>query len=156
MKRSIKILSVLMAIVMVGVLFTGCAAKDKKEIRSLMTEFEASCNSLDAEAILNCVTPRVADKLKLGLGIFGMVAETDAYEYLSEILYEYIGDASVNGEDFFSTIKIEVQDITLDEKTAVVNTIVSYGAAGEELVREATFGCEYYAERWYISSFELL
>lgn len=138
--------------------FSGCNKK-KTEIENLLTEFEYACNTLDFDAVLNCITPRVSDKIKVGANILGMLTFQD-----TDVLFEKLADvlarnSEINGTDFFESVKIDIQEIVEDEEdedTARVMTYVTYDVAGEELVREAVFTCEYYAEKWYISSFTLI
>lgn len=133
---------------------TGCNGSSK-EINNLMTEFEYACNTLDFEAALNCINPKVSDKIKLAAGFVGMFTDTDTDE-MFEKLAEYLSDDDdVGGTDFFSSIKIKVEDISVDDETATVSTTLTYKLNGNEVVRESTFKCIYYTEKWFISSFSI-
>ncbi len=138
--------------------FSGCNKK-KTEVENLLTEFEYACNTLDFDAVLNCITPRVSDKIKVGANILGMLTFQD-----TDVLFEKLGDvlarnSEINGTDFFESVKIDIQEIVEDEEDEDIvraMTYVTYDVAGEEIVREAVFTCEYYAEKWYISSFTII
>lgn len=135
--------------------FAGCDKSDT-EIENLMTEFEYACNTLDFDAALNCITPKVSDKIKVAVNIFGMFTSQDTdvlFEKLAEVL---AGNAEINGTDFFESIQIDIQEIVFDEEyedVAYVMAYITYDLAGEEIMSEATFTCDYYTEKWYISSF---
>ncbi len=138
--------------------FSGCNKK-KTEVENLLVEFEYACNTLDFDAALNCITPRVSDKIKIGANILGMFTNQDR-----DVLFDKLGDilvmnSEINGTDFFESIKIDIQDIVEDEEyedIVSVLTYVTYIVAGEEFTREAVFTCEYQVEKWYISSFTLV
>ena len=136
-------------------MMTACNGKQKDEIESVIAEFEYACNTSDAEAILNTITPKVSDKLKLALGIYGMFSDQDTSEVLESISDVLVGDSDLDGNDFLSSIKIDVGEISIDEESAVVEAKVQYVIAGEEYKREAKFKCVYYLEEWYISSLNL-
>lgn len=131
----------------------GCGKADK-EIENLMTEFEYACNTLDFDAVLNCINPKISDKIKLAAGLVGMFTETDTDE-MFERLADYLSADEIGGTDFFSSIKIQVEEIDAEEDTAVVSAILTYELNGEQVERRATFDCIYYIEKWYISSFSI-
>lgn len=156
MKGIVRFVSLILVLVMCFLTMTACGdKKQKNEIESVIAEFEYACNTLDVEAILNTLNPKVADKIKLALGIYGMFSDQDTSEVLESISDALIGDSSLDGNDFFSSIKIEVGDITIDEESAIAEAKVEYIIAGEEYKKAAEFKCVYYLEEWYISSFKL-
>ena len=151
-KIFVSVVAIVLSITMIFSL-TGCSGSNK-EIENLMTEFEYACNTLDFDAVLNCINPKVSDKIKLAAGFVGMFTDTDTDE-MFESLADYLSSDDVGGTDFFSSIKIEVKDISIEDETAVVSAILTYELNGEEVVRESTFNCIYYTEKWYISSFTI-
>lgn len=148
-------ISIVAVILSITVLFSlaSCTSANK-EIENLMIEFEDACNTLDFNAVLDCINPKVSDKIKLTAGFVGMFTDTDTNE-MFESLADYLSSDDIGGTDFFSSIKIEVEDITVEEETATVSAILTYLIDGEEVVRESTFNCIYYAEKWYISTFSI-
>lgn len=149
-----RALAALMALTL-ALSFSGCDKTDT-EIENLMTEFEYACNTLDFDAVLNCITPKVSDKIKVGANILGMFTSQDTdvlFEKLAEVLAR---NSEINGTDFFESIQIDVQEIVVDEEDediAYIVTYITYNLAGEDITSEAVFTCEYYVEKWYISSF---
>lgn len=140
----------------VSMLLTLCACSNtsNKAIEDLMTQFESACNSLDLDAVLNCVNPQISDKIKIGLGIVGMFTQTDTNELFEKLALALSSD-DLGGSDFFSSIKIHIEQVAVDDDTATVNALLRYNVAGSPTQREATINCVYYAERWYISSFSV-
>lgn len=151
-KIFVSVMAIVLSITMIFSL-TGCSGSNKA-IENLMTEFEYACNTLDFDAVLNCINPKVSDKIKIAAGFVGMFTDTDTDE-MFESLADYLSSDDIGGTDFFSSIKIEVKDITVEDETATVAAILTYEFNGEELVRESTFNCIYYTEKWYISSFSI-
>lgn len=155
MKSTGRFVALIMAFVMCFLTLTACNGKQKNEINSVIAEFEYACNTLDVEAILNTLTPKVADKIKLALGIYGLFSDQDTSEVLESISEALIGDSELDGDDFFSSIKIEIGEITVDDESAVAEAKVQYIIAGEEYKKAAEFKCVYYLDEWYISSLKL-
>ena len=153
MKKHIAQLTALclVMILLVGSL-TGCNGS-KKDVENLMTEFQYSCNTLDIDAMLNCIDPSVSDPIKLGLGLYGMFAQKDKDQILDEIASALSGNSDMNGNDFFSSIKIDVQKVDVKGKDAQVETVLQYKLLGENFKRDASFSCIQNAGKSYISSF---
>ena len=153
-KTVCRVAAAIMALAMVF-MFAGCDKSDT-EVENLITEFEYACNTLDFDAALNCITPRVSDKIKIAVNIFGMFSNNDP-EFLFEKLGEVLaGNSQINGTDFFESVQIEIKEIVHDEEyedTIYVLAYVTYELAGEEYTKEAVFTCEYYTEKWYVSKF---
>lgn len=150
--RKVILISLVSGILLVSMLISlpACGNSSKKEIENLMTEFEYACNTLDFNAVLNCINPKVSDSIKIGVGIVGMFTDTDD---LFEKLADTLSSDDLGGTDFFSSIKVTVNGITVDGEAATVAALLKYEVAGNQMEREATFECIYYAEKWYISSF---
>lgn len=149
-KMFVSVVAIVLSVAIVFSL-TGCSGSNK-EIKNLMTEFEYACNTLDFDAVLNCINPKLSDKIKIAAGFVGMFTDTDE---MFESLADYLSSDNIGGTDFFSSIKIEVEDITVEDEAATVSAMLTYELNGEEVVREATFNCIYYTEKWYISSFSI-
>ncbi len=143
-----------MVFVLMAVSLCGCG-NSKGEIENLMTEFEYSCNELDIDAMLDCIDPAISDKIKLATGIASMFTDKDSDELTEELVGMLTGDNSLNADDFFSSIKIETEDIKTKKETGTANAKVEYTIAGEKFKKEATFEYVYEMEKWYISSFSL-
>ena len=152
-KISKRIVSVLLVLAML-LSVTACG-KDKKEIENLITEFEYACNVLDINAVLDCLEPKVAEKIKVAASVVGLFTEMSSEE-LFEYLGDYLVDDSVQGTDFFSSISIEIEEIEEEDGYAAVYVILEYDLLGETSVREAVFECIYYTEKWFISDLIIL
>ena len=149
----VSIISMIIALSML-VSLVGCGNSSKKEIENLMTEFEHACNTLDFNSVLNCINPKVSDTVKIGMGIVGLFTDME-----NDVLFEKLAAAltteQLGGADFFSSIKIDVKDIVVEDKTATVSTWIKYNISDSQFEREATFNCIYYTEKWYISNFSI-
>ncbi|MGN0114791.1 MAG: hypothetical protein ACI396_05650 [Acutalibacteraceae bacterium] len=151
-KSIICVIAVIVSIAMVLSL-SGCGGPEK-DIKNLLTEFENACNTLDFDAVLDCIDPKVSDKVKLAVGVVGMFTDSDTDE-LFDSLADYLSKDDIGGKDFFSSIKIKVEKISVEDDAATVSTTLTYSVNGEETVREASFYCIYYTEKWYISYFTI-
>lgn len=133
---------------------TGCKAGDNKDIKKLISKFESSCNELDFDAVLDCINPKISDKINLALGLVEMFSDTDKDE-LFEKLADFLSDDDIKDTEFFSSVKIDVKEIDIQGKEATVSTVITYNINGDETTRESTFYCSYYIEEWYITAFAI-
>lgn len=155
MKKAAKMVIFTLILTICFGMMTSCGVKQKHDIKNVIEEFEDACNKTDVEAILNTVDPKISDMIKLALGVYGMFSEQDTGEILARISNALVGDSELDGNDFFSSIQIDVREVFLEEDNAVAKAEVQYMIAGNEYRREAEFECMYYLEEWYISSLKL-
>ncbi len=155
MRNIVRIATILLSALIFCMCLSGCNKNDE-QITNLLAEFEYSCNTLDVDAMLNCISPSTADKIKLVISIYGMISDKNTSEVLDDISASLIGDSSLDGNDFFSSIKIDVKDIKEDGEEAVASAYVEYKINGETYNRIADFKCVYYMEKWYISKFSFV
>lgn len=153
MRKKITVAVVLVMIVSVVLSLAGCSKSDK-EIRTLIADFENSCNSLDFNGILECINPKISDKFRFAAGVVGMFTEKGTDE-LFDALSDMVSGDNVSGTDFFSSIHIEINEIEINEDNADVLVELTYYVGEEEFVRDATIECMYYKEQWYISGISL-
>ena len=133
---------------------SACGSK-KNEIKNLMTEFERSCNKLDLNAMLDCINPEIADKVRLTTGIIGMFADKDTDEVLDGLAAILLDEAPSDAKDFFSSIKITTDDVKFDGDTATAAAAVEYTVAGEKYDENAVFEYIYTDEKWYIANLSI-
>lgn len=153
MKKKVKgIVAVLILAVML-LSFTGC--KTNFEIKGLINNFENACNKMDINGILDCITPKVSEKVKMAVGIAEIFTDKSTEELLDSLSEAILGSRWEGGIDFFKSLEIKVGDIMANGTAASVKTTVRYGTADEKKAKEATFNCVYYAEKWYIESISL-
>lgn len=151
-KVYVSAMALLLAVTM---LFSLVSCGEKSEIKALISDYETACNDLDFNRVLELVDPSVSSALKLAAGIVGAFSDTDAEE-LFEKLSDLLSDGKLGGNEFFSTVSIEVKEITVEEDTATVSAVITYEIGGEELESESTFYCVCKDDQWYISSYSLI
>lgn len=155
MKKTLKTIMALMLIAVMSFSFVGCN-NDKKDIENLILEFEYACNTLDFDAVLNCIDPKISDNIKLAGGLLGMFTETDTDQMFEELSQYLLDNTDLGGgTSFFSTIKIDVEDIEIEGEEALVTARLKFNVTGEEMERVASFSCIYYTDKWYISNFSI-
>ena len=155
MKKTVKTIIALILISVMSFSFVGCN-NDKKDIENLILEFEYACNTLDFDAVLNCIDPKISDNIKLAGGLLGMFTETNTDQMFDELSQYLLDNTDLDGgSSFFSTIKIEVEDIEIEGVEALVTTRLKFNVTGEEMERVALISCIYYTEKWYLSNFSI-
>ncbi len=155
MKTVIKSVVALTLVLAMCLTLVGCN-NDKKDINNLILEFEYACNTLDFDAVLNCIDPKISDNIRLAGGVIGMFTQTDTDEMFEKLSEYLLNDESIESSEFFSSISIDIQESEIDGENAVVSTKIKYKLADVEMEREADFYCIYYNEKWYISDFAIL
>ncbi|MDR0405307.1 MAG: hypothetical protein LBH54_00790 [Clostridiales bacterium] len=130
----------------------GCGSRSA-EIENLLSKFETSCNALNIDDMLSCVNPSVSDPIKLGLGVYNMFAQGVSDEVLDKISGALSGDSQLKGNEFFSSVKIDVKKINARSKDAVAEVQISYTLLGQTFQKEARFNCVYVSDQWYIGGF---
>ena len=151
-KTMISALSVILCLCLVLAL-GGCGGSER-EIRRLMSDYERACNALDFDGVLDCISPKIADTVRLAAGVIGMITSTDTDELFAR-LAEVLAGEEMGGTGFFSTVQIDIRKITCHEDSAEVSAVLTYCLDDRELVREATFHCVFYAEKWYIAGYTM-
>lgn len=158
MKKFVSRLGAVLLVLVMTVSLFSCGKSDA-EIENLFAEFEYACNTLDFDAALNCITPRVSDKINMAANLVGMFTSQDKEDLFERLATVLTGDSAINGLDFFESIHIEMVEIVPDEEykdILYVMTYITYDFAGDEMTKEAVFTCENYVEKWYISGFSFV
>ena len=155
MKKNImKLFSLGLAVILMMGCLTGCDGTST-EIKNLLTEFEYACNTLDIDAMLNCIDPSISDKVKFGLSLYGLVMKADDDETLDQIARLLSGNSTLDGQEFFSSIKIELNNVSSEGEITKAETTIQYKLLGQNYKRDAVFSCVKSADKWYISRFNL-
>ncbi len=131
--------------------FASCGGASGK-IKDLVSRFEASCNTLDPNAVLDCIDPKISDTFKLGMGLVGMFTGTNTDE-MFEKLGSLLTKGDVGGKDFFESIEIEVEDVKTSKDKATVEAKIKYDVSGVQMDSEAVINCIQSEDEWYISGF---
>lgn len=97
----------------------------KDEVETAIVEFEYACQTLDVDAMIDCLDPGVAQALKSGrLLLNWMSSESDSDEMIMDtmlISLMNIADITVD----FSTMRIEITEINALDEIATVNANLS-------------------------------
>lgn len=109
----------------------GCPSK--KQCQEVIEDFQESCNSLDAEGILDCLDPTIANPLKAALFV-GSVVTSSTTDILTSILEAVGGDvlSFTDGTDMdlssaFEVLTIEPKRFGLPKKSRKVRCKVTIG-----------------------------
>lgn len=153
--KSVKSLLLVLVIACTSVMLCGCG--DKSNVKGVIRDFETACNSLDIDAMLDCLNPDIADAVNATLGFVGIFTDKDTETMLDSISKTLLGatEEGEGGSEFFSTLKIDVEEVIAGRNSATVDAEVSYDLNGETVEKAAEFICNYSDkdEKWYISDF---
>ncbi len=150
-----RISAIILATVVLITCLCGCSAADNTEIRNLITEFEYSCNTLDIDAMLDCITPEISDKIRLAVGFAGMFSDKSSDEMFEQLANTIMNNSDISGNEFFSSVKITVSRIEAVKERAIVDTVLEYTLSGDSYKKEAIFECVTYLDKWYISNLDI-
>lgn len=133
--------------------FAGCDSTES-DIKKMIKNFEASCNVLDLNEMLNYINPSVAKTFNLAADIANLFTNTDTETMLDKIAAILTSEDGWSGKDFFSSIHIEIRDIAVNGETAFAMTTIYYTMFDEAQFKDVTLRCVCKEEKWYISGFE--
>ena len=124
----------------------------RTELHDLMDEFEEACNELDFDEVIDLIDPKIGKKIKVATGIVGLFTNKTTDELFASLADWMVSDYDV-GADFFESIDIEVERITISGDRANVYATLRVDVAGNDIEEEATFICVRRSGKWFISDF---
>lgn len=154
MKRFISTVLITVMFIFCVMPLTSCESENDK-ISNLIAKFETACNSLDVNNIIDCIHPDITNKIKVALGLVGVLTGQDNDEMLGAISAAIIDNGIVDADNFFTSIKIKVKDINTDSANGEVKAYISYRIGTEEITSDSKFICSKYDDKWYIKSLVL-
>lgn len=157
MKTTMRTILLFLLILCMLVPLTGCGTEEKRdgEIENLLAEFEYACSTLDIDAALNCIDPKMADGVKLAGGFISQIFGRDINEMFDGLLTLFNVETGVDATEFFGTMQIALKEVSGLGEQAAASTVVTYEMMGQKIVRNAVFRCKYYVDRWYIADFAI-
>ena len=152
-----KIFKMCAALILIMVLTVGMCAcgNQNNEIKTLTKNFENSCNKLDMNAMLDCIDPDISGSVKKLTGLIGMLSDKDTDELLDSFAKVLFSELPENSKEFFSSIKIKLDNIQIDEDSASATAEITYEISGEDNKSNANFEYTRVDEKWYISNLDI-
>lgn len=153
----IKIFKSLAAFILIIALSVGMCAcgYQNNEIKILTKNFENSCNKLDMNAMLDCIDPDVSGSVRKLTGLIGMFSDKDTDELLDSFAKVLFSELPENSKEFFSSIKIKLDNIEIEEDSATASAEITYEISGEDNKTNANFEYTRIDEKWYISNLDI-
>ena len=148
-------LTVLILIIALSVSMCACGSQNN-EIKTLTKNFENSCNKLDINAMLDCIDPDVSGSVKKLTGLIGMFSDKDTDELLDSFAKVLFSELPENSQEFFSSIKIKLDNIEIEEDRASASAEITYEISGEENYSNANFEYIRVDEKWYIANLNFM
>lgn len=136
-------------IIALCVIICACGSQNN-EIKTLTSNFENSCNKLDMNAMLDCIDPDVSGSVKKLTGLIGMFSDKDTDELLDNFAKVLFSELPENSKEFFSSIKIKLDNVEIEEERATAYAEITYKISGEESKSNAIFEYIRIDEKWYI------
>ncbi len=149
-----KMCAALILIIVLTVSMCACGNQNN-EIKTLTKNFENSCNKLDMNAMLDCIDPDISGSVKKLTGLIGMLSDKDTDELLDSFAKVLFSELPENSKEFFSSIKIKLDNIQIDEDSASATAEITYEISGEDNKSNANFEYTRVDEKWYISNLDI-
>lgn len=149
MKKAVSISLTILLLFTMAFSLTGCGTKG--DIKDTVKSFEKACNELDFNGVLDCIHPTVSGAIKVATNLAGFFADTNSEEMFDK-LSEYLSDSNFGGKEYFSSLKIDVKNIEVEETTAKVYVTFKYKVNDKESERDAIINCTVDNEKWYITT----
>ena len=149
-----KMCAALILIIVLTVSMCSCG-NQSNEIKTLTKNFENSCNKLDMNAMLDCIDPDISGSVKKLTGLIGMFSDKDTDELLDSFAKVLFSELPENSKEFFSSIKIKLDNIETDEDSASATAEITYEISGEDNKSNANFEYTRIDEKWYISNLDI-
>ncbi len=152
--KKFKSIAALILIIALSVSMCACGNQNN-EIKTLTKNFENSCNKLDLNAMLDCIDPDISGSVKKLTGLIGMFSDKDTDELLDSFAKVLFSELPENSKEFFSSIKIKLDNIEIDEDKASATAEITYEISGENNTSNANFEYTRIDEKWYISNLDI-
>ena len=149
-----KMCAALILIIVLTVSICACGNQNN-EIKTLTKNFENLCNKLDMNAMLDCIDPDISGSVKKLTGLIGMFSDKDTDELLDSFAKVLFSELPENSKEFFSSIKIKLDNIEIEEDNASATAEITYEISGEDNKSNANFEYARIDEKWYISNLDI-
>ena len=154
MEKILKNSIALILVIVLSMSLCACGSQNN-EIKTLTKNFENSCNKLDVNAMLDCIDPDVSGSVKKLTGLIGMFSDKDTDELLDSFAKVLFSELPENSQEFFSSIKIKLDNIEIEEDSASATAEITYEISGEDNKSNANFEYTRVDEKWYISNLDI-
>ena len=154
MEKKLKNSIALILVIVLSMSLCACGSQNN-EIKTLTKNFENSCNKLDVNAMLDCIDPDVSGSVKKLTGLIGMFSDKDTDELLDSFAKVLFSELPENSQEFFSSIKIKLDNIEIEEDSASATAEITYEISGEDNKSNANFEYTRVDEKWYVSNLDI-
>lgn len=157
MSRENKII-ILCFIIFIILSISGCG--EEKKCANQVQSFISACNELDAEGILSCIDPSIADPVRITFGVIGTLTGNELNDLLDGIINILIKGMQIfNNEikidQIFSSMSIEIEEIKVDGTYAKVKGKASFHLFGKLVKKKMTIDMKETDQVWYIVEIDL-
>ena len=150
MKTCYRIMSVMLAFVLLAACLTGCG--EKSGVKKVIRDFETACQEADVDGMLDCFNPDIINPLRTTLDLFGMGDLSGAMDTVAGLLppLDFTG-ADIS--EVLESIRFEPKDFDFNRSkdNCDVSTEIRYTVNGNEYRNVYIVSCRQVGDDWYIT-----
>lgn len=157
MKKTRKVMAIILLLCL-ALTAAGCNQMDEREVavRTVLAQFQQACNIMDYDTIMSCLAPAITDTMDVASDILDIFIDTETKD-IFDLLTGIVSTDFVAGEDFFTTMMIDVKYVDfISETAAKVFTAVTYQSDETQTYSNVVFSCVLSKGKWYIGNFEFV
>ena len=157
-QRLLRGVSLLLVLVMLSALLTGCGEKGK--VKALIADFEEACQEADMSEILDCIDPEVIKPVKSIMGLFGIDVSAVADLISSVIRTDSFGLPDLGElletqgmKDELAALRIKPKSYSFNKGKSECRVQVTYSGTfrGEDFSHEGELACVLRDGEWYLA-----
>ena len=157
MVRKNKIILVSL-ILIITLSISGCG--EEKQCANQVQSFVSACNELDAEGILSCMDPSIADPIRIAFGVLGTLTGNELNDVLDGIINVLIKGLQIFNDEIevdqiFSSMSVKIDKIEVNGEYAKVNGKVSFHLFGKQMKKDMVVDMKETDDVWYIEKINL-
>lgn len=126
-------------------------AKAEETVEQMIERCSAACNDVDLDGILDCVTPKLAEPLRMGLNLVGTLGGKSEEELLNTIVGLLGAENAQSSEEICRTLDIDVVSVDTKGDTAEAKLTFEFTQNGQAYTGETNVTCVCIDGRWYVS-----
>lgn len=135
-----KVLAVIACLVLVWFVIGIVVGPTDRQCREKVEDFQYACNSLSANALLDCMHPTIATRAKLAIMAAGVMTDTRPDDWLPQLV-SYMGSGigsitqgtDLDLIDVFRQMKLTVRSVGLPGRTRRVRCKLTVGEFSQDV-----------------------
>ena len=152
MRKICNVVAIILTAAIILTCMTGCFG-EKGAVNKLLNKFEAACRAADADAILDCINPTIANPVRSTLSLFGVGSLNSALDTVLGLV-GLIDLGNSNPAEVLSSVRITPKSHTFNSEKNKCDVAVEviYSTGTQTVTNMYIVSCAKYADEWYITS----